>query len=148
MRTLHTAPLLRRNAGDAPQPDHAVLVTGDRIEAIGPLAELSTTYPGVRVRHWPGILGPGLLHDGPLPAAPTPRERVHAVLRTGVTAVLVEHLTDPAVRVAVDRGELLVLPAALPPTLHPGARADLAVHTADEVCLVTVVAGRIAHRRA
>ncbi|WP_433127970.1 imidazolonepropionase-like domain-containing protein [Micromonospora sp. CA-240977] len=148
MRTLHTAPLLRRTADGASQPEHAVVVSGDRIEAVGPLAELSATYAGVRVRGWPGTLGPGLLHDGPLPAAPTPRERVHALLRNGVTAVLLEHLADPALRVAVDRGDLLVLPAAVPPTLRAGERADLAVHAADGVCLVTVVAGRIAHRRA
>ncbi|MEU7609139.1 hypothetical protein [Micromonospora sp. NPDC049204] len=148
MRTLHTAPLLRRTADGASQPDHAVLVSGDRIEAVGPLADLRAAYADVRVRRWPGTLGPGLLHDAPLPAAPTPRERVHALLRTGVTAVLAEHLADPALRVAVDRGDLLALPAAVPPTLRPGERADLAVHAADGVCLVTVVAGRIAHRRA
>jgi hypothetical protein len=148
VRTLHTAPRARLALDDEPVPDHAVLVGGDRIEAVGPLAELSLAYTGVRVRRWPGTLGPGLLHDGPLPAAPTPRERVHAVLRNGVTAVLVEHLADPALRVAVDRGDLLVLPAAGSPTLRVGERADLAVHDADGVCLVTVVAGRIAHRRA
>ncbi|MGC5285765.1 imidazolonepropionase-like domain-containing protein [Micromonospora sp. DT231] len=148
MRTLHTAPLLRRTPGGEPVSEHAVLVGGDRIEAVGPLAELSAAYAGVRVRAWPGTLGPGLLHDGPLPTAPTPRERVHALLRNGVTAVLAEHLTDPGVRAAVDRGDLLVLPAAVSPTLRLGERADLAVHDPDGVCLVTVVAGRIAHRRA
>ncbi|MGC4810211.1 hypothetical protein ACLQ29_06750 [Micromonospora sp. DT228] len=148
MLTLHTAPQLRRTPGGEPVSEHAVLVSGDRVEALGPLAELSEAYAGVRVRRWPGTLGPGLLHDGPLPTAPTPRERVHALLRTGVTAVLAEHLADPALRVAVDRSDLLVLPAAMSPTLGAGERADLAVIAADGVCLVTVVAGRIAHRRA
>ncbi|MEU5910852.1 hypothetical protein [Micromonospora sp. NPDC047527] len=148
MRTLHTAPLLRRTPGGEPVPGHAVLVGGDRIEAVGPLTELTEAYAGVRVRRWPGTLGPGLVHDAPLPAAPTPRERVHALLRRGVTAVLAEHLTDPALRAAVDRSDLLVLLESVPPHLLAGGRADLAVHDADGTCLVTVVAGRIAHRRA
>ncbi|SIN27976.1 hypothetical protein [Micromonospora cremea] len=148
MLTLHTAPLLRLTPGGEPVPDHAVVVGADRIEAVGPLAELNGAYAGVRVRRWPGTLGPGLLSDGPLPAAPTPRERVYALLRRGVTAVLAEHLADPALRAAVDRSDLLVLPAAVPPTLLQGGRADLAVLDADGACLVTVVAGRIAHRRA
>ncbi|MEU7802927.1 hypothetical protein AB0B10_27065 [Micromonospora arborensis] len=148
MLTLHTAPLLRHTPGGEPVPEHAVLVGGDRVQAVGPLAELTEAYAGARVRRWPGTLGPGLLHDGPLPAAPTPRERVHALLRNGVTAVLVEHLAELALRAAVDRGDLLVLPTAVPPTLLVGGRADLAVHGVDGACLVTVVAGRIAHRRA
>ncbi|MGC4850824.1 imidazolonepropionase-like domain-containing protein [Micromonospora sp. DT15] len=148
MLTVHTAALLRRDPDGEPLPDHAVLVSGDRVEAVGPLAELSSAYPNARVRRWPGSLGPGLLHDGPLPPAPTPRERVHALLRTGVTAVLAEHLTDPALRAAAERGDLLVLATAVEPTLRPGGRADLAVHGLDGTCLVTVVAGRIAHRRA
>ncbi|WP_328422080.1 hypothetical protein OG470_07460 [Micromonospora sp. NBC_00389] len=148
MLTLHTAPLLRLTPDGEPVPDHAVVVSGDRIEAVGPLSELSGAYAGARVRRWPGTLGPGLLHDGPLPAAPTPRERVYALLRRGVTAVLAEHLADPALRAAVDRSDLAVLPAAVASALNPGRRADLAVHDADGACLVTVVAGRIAHRRA
>ncbi|MFI6242395.1 imidazolonepropionase-like domain-containing protein [Micromonospora sp. NPDC050795] len=148
MLTVHTASLLRRDPDGDPLPDHAVLVSGDRIEAVGPLAELSSAYANARVRRWPGSLGPGLLHDGPLPPAPTPRERVHALLRTGVTAVLAEHLTDPALRAAAEHGDLLVLATAVAPTLRPGGRADLAVHGLDGTCLVTVVAGRIAHRRA
>ncbi|MFG1867876.1 hypothetical protein [Micromonospora arborensis] len=148
MLTLHTAPLLRHTPGGEPVPEHAVLVGGDRVQAVGLLAELAEAYAGVRVRRWRGTLGPGLLHDGPLPEAPTPRERVHALLRNGVTAVLAEHLADPALRAAVDRGDLLVLPTAVPPTLLVTGRADLAVHAADGACLVTVVAGRITHRRA
>ncbi|MEU4552702.1 imidazolonepropionase-like domain-containing protein [Micromonospora violae] len=148
MLTLHTAALLRVDQDGEPVPEHAVLVSGDRVEAVGPLAELSSAYAGARVRRWAGTLGPGLLHDGLLPPAPTPRERVHALLRTGVTAVLAEHLADPALRAAVERSDLLVLPTAVPPALHAHGRADLAVHGVDGTCLVTVVAGRIVHRRA
>jgi hypothetical protein len=145
---LHTAPLLRRERDGEPVPEHAVLVSGDRVEAVGPLAELTEAHAQVRVRRWPGTLGPGLLHDGPLPAAPTPRERVHALLRGGVTAVLADHLADPALRGAVDRSDLWVLVGPVPPTLNAGGRADLSVHDTDGTCLATVVAGRIVHRRA
>lgn len=148
MRTLHTAPLLRRERDGEPLPEHAVLVVGDRVEAVGPLAELIEAYAGVRVRRWAGVLGPGLLHHDPLPAAPTPRERVHALLRTGVTAVLADQLADPALRAAVDRSELSVLAGPEAPTLDTGGRADLSVHDVDGTCLATVVAGRIVHRRA
>ncbi|WP_444949414.1 imidazolonepropionase-like domain-containing protein [Micromonospora ureilytica] len=148
MLTLHTAALLRRDRDGEPVPEHAVLVSGDRVEAVGPLAELTAAYANARVRRWPGRLGPGLLHDRPLPPAPSPRERVHALLRTGVTALLVEHLADPALRAAAERSDLLVLATAVAPTLRPGGRADLAVHGVDGTCLVTVVAGRIVHRRA
>ncbi|MEU4378671.1 imidazolonepropionase-like domain-containing protein [Micromonospora echinofusca] len=148
MLTLHAAPLLRTAPDAAPVAGAAVAVRADRILAVGPLAELTEAYAEARIRRWPGTLGPGLLHDGPLPVADTPRERVHALLRLGVTAVLAGHLTDPALRAAVERSDLLVLAAAAPPTLAPGGRADLAVLGADGACLVTVVAGRIAHRRA
>ncbi|MEH1164857.1 hypothetical protein V6V47_05670 [Micromonospora sp. CPCC 205539] len=148
MLTLHTAPLLRLTHDGEPEPDHAVAVSGDRIDAVGPLDDLRARYAGARLRRWPGTLGPGLVHGGPLPDAPTPRERVYALLRRGVTAVLAEHLDDPALRSAVDRGDLLVLSAAAPPALNLGGRADLAVFDAEDACLVTVVAGRIAHRRA
>ncbi|MGW5556673.1 imidazolonepropionase-like domain-containing protein [Micromonospora sp. NPDC003944] len=148
MLTLHTAPLLRHDRNSELLPEHAVLVNGDRVEAVGPLAELRSVYAGARLRRWPGTLGPGLLHDRPLPPAPTPRERMYELLRTGVTAVLAEHLADPALRAAAERSDLLVLPTAAVPTLRPGGRADLAVHGLDGSCLVTVVAGRIVHRRA
>ncbi|MGK5675920.1 hypothetical protein ACSNOB_24120 [Micromonospora sp. URMC 106] len=148
MLTLHAAPLLRADPDEAPTAGAAVAVRADRIVAVAPLAELTGAYAGARIRRWPGTLGPGVLHDGPLPSADTPRERVHALLRRGVTAVLAEHVADPALRSAVDRGDLRVLPAAVPPALVPGGRADLAVFDADGACLLTVVAGRIAHRRA
>ncbi|SCL60139.1 hypothetical protein GA0070606_3223 [Micromonospora citrea] len=148
MLTLHTAPLLRTGPDAPPTAGAAVAVRADRILAVGPLPELIEAYAGARVRRWPGTLGPGLVHDGPLPAADSPRERVHALLRQGATGVLAEHVADPALRAAVDRGDLRVLPAAVASELLPGGRADLAVFDAEGACLVTVVAGRIAHRRA
>ncbi|RZU72473.1 hypothetical protein EV384_0840 [Micromonospora kangleipakensis] len=148
MRTLHTAPLLRRTVDEEPTADAAVLVDGDRIAAIGPTDELVRAYPGVRVRRWPGTLGPALLHDGPLPPAPTPRERVHALFRLGVGAVLAAQLTDPGLRAAAARNGVAVLDSPRPPALVPAGRADLAVFAADGACLATVVAGRLVHRRA
>ncbi|MGY0002713.1 hypothetical protein [Micromonospora sp. I033] len=148
MRTLHAAPLVRLSLNDEPRPDHAVLVSGDRIEAVAALDELTGAYPGVRVRRWAGTLGPALVHDGPLPPAPTPRERVHALFRLGAAAVLAGHVGDPALRAAAARNEVAVLAAARPPALRVGGRADLAVFAADGSCLATVVAGRLVHRRA
>ncbi|MGC5660604.1 imidazolonepropionase-like domain-containing protein [Micromonospora sp. WMMD723] len=172
MRTLHTAPLLRLTRNDGPPPGQpapaegeslpdppaagdggslsgwAVLVDGDRIEAVGPVGELTQAYPTVRVRRWPGTLGPALVHDGPLPPAASPRERVHALLRMGVGAVLAGHLTDPALRAAAARNDVAVLDVARPLALTVGSRADLAVFADDGQCLATVVAGRLVHRRA
>ncbi|SCD42225.1 hypothetical protein GA0115246_101581, partial [Streptomyces sp. SolWspMP-sol7th] len=71
MLTLHTAPLL--DAGDGTLvPGGAVAVSGDRITAVGPLADLRATYPGARVREWPGRLAPARVHTGPPPQAPEP----------------------------------------------------------------------------
>ncbi|WP_433230313.1 imidazolonepropionase-like domain-containing protein [Micromonospora sp. CA-248260] len=126
----------------------AVLVDGARIEAVGPTGELTQAYPMVRVRRWPGTLGPALVHDGPLPPAASPRERVHALLQSGVGALLAAHLTDPAVRAAAARNDVAVLDAVRPPALAVGGRADLAVFADDGRCLATVVAGRLVHRRA
>ncbi|WP_431874149.1 hypothetical protein [Micromonospora marina] len=148
MRTVHAADLLRLTLDDPPRAGLAVVVAGDRVEAVVPTAELPGAYPGVRVRGWAGTLGPALVHDGPLPPAPTPRERVHALFRLGVAAVLDEHVTDPALRSAANRNEVAVLAAARPPTLVTGGRADLAVFDPDGSCRATVVAGRLVHRRA
>ncbi|WP_228543738.1 hypothetical protein [Micromonospora sp. S-DT3-3-22] len=134
--------------GGGPLSGWAVLVDGDRIEAVGPADELTRAYPEVRVRRWTGILGPALVHDGPLPPAASPRERVHALLRAGVGAVLAAYLTDPALRAAATRNDVAVLDTARPPTLTAGSRADLAVFADDGRCLATVVAGRLVHRRA
>ncbi|MCX4469168.1 hypothetical protein OOK41_02360 [Micromonospora sp. NBC_01655] len=148
MSTLHAAPLLRRTLDDRPVPGHAVLVTGHRIGAVAPLAELLAAYPGVRVRRWAGTLGPALVHDAPLPAAPTPRERVHALFRAGAAAVPAAHLTDPELRTAAIRGDVAVLDRVRTLALDVGERADLAVFADDGSCLATVVAGRLVYRRA
>ncbi|WFE37644.1 hypothetical protein [Micromonospora sp. WMMD998] len=148
MRTLHVADLLRLTPDDEPRPGLAVLVDGDRIGAVAPLGELTGAYPGVRVRRWAGTLGPASVHGGPLPPAPTPRERVHALFRLGVAAVLDAHVTDPTLRAAAVRSEVAVLPATRPPALVVGGRADLAVFDPDGSCRATVVAGRLVHRRA
>ncbi|MCW3843563.1 hypothetical protein ONA70_26010 [Micromonospora yasonensis] len=148
MRTIHAADLLRPTPTDEPMSGGAVLVAGDRIERIAVLDELTAAYPDVRVRRWAGSLGPALVHDGPLPPAPTPRERVHALFRAGVGAVLDAHLSDPALRAAAARNGLAVLARPRPPALVVGGRADLAVFADDGSCLVTVIAGRLVHRRA
>ncbi|WP_319460609.1 imidazolonepropionase-like domain-containing protein [Micromonospora sp. RTP1Z1] len=148
MLTLHTAPLLRRTLDEEPTADAAVLVDGGRIAAIAPLDELTAAYPQVRVRRWAGTLGPALVHDGPLPAAPTPRERVHELFRRGAAAVLAAYVTEPGLRAAAARNDVAVLDALRPAALVPAGRADLAVFADDGTCLATVVAGRLVHRRA
>lgn len=148
MRTLHVAPLLRLTLDDKPTPDRAVLVHDGRIVAIARPDELAAAYPQVRVRRWPGTLGPALVHDAPLPAAPTPRERVHALFRLGAAAVLAAHVADPALRAAAVRNDVAVFDAVRPPALVETGRADLAVFGDDGTCLATVVAGRLVHRRA
>ncbi|SCE69451.1 hypothetical protein GA0074695_0370 [Micromonospora viridifaciens] len=148
MLTLHTAPLLRVALDAEPAAGQAVLVSGDRVEAVAPLDVLTEAYPGVRVRRWAGTLGPALVHDGPLPPAPTPRERVHALFRRGVGAVVAAYLADPALRAAAARNDVAVVVDARSPTLLVGGRADLAVFGPDGDCLATVVAGRLVHRRA
>ncbi|MEE1940427.1 hypothetical protein V1L54_13595 [Streptomyces sp. TRM 70361] len=76
------------------------------------------------------------------------RRGLQRLLREGVTS-LVGPFTRPAVRTAVRRSGLPVLPAPRPATLTPGARADLAVHDeTDGSCLATILAGRLLHRRA
>ncbi|PWI45531.1 hypothetical protein [Streptomyces sp. ICBB 8177] len=148
MLTIHTAPLLRtRWESGPPVPEGAVVVSGDRIEAVGGLEELTARYPSARVRCWPGTLGPALVHEGPLPDAPSPRERVYAVMRTGAAAVVARHVTDPALRDAARRSGVRVVDEAVVPALAPGARADLTVLGDAGECLATVLAGRVLHRR-
>ncbi|QQM42724.1 imidazolonepropionase-like domain-containing protein [Streptomyces liliifuscus] len=148
MLTIHAADELRY-AWDDPDPvtDGAVAVDGDRVAATGSLADLQERFPGARVRRWPGVLGPGLVLEGPLPDAPTPRERVHSVLKRGVVAVPTEYLRTPEVRAAAERNGLIVLSAARPAAIVAGGRADLAVFDEDGACVATVCAGRLVHRR-
>ncbi|MEW1831548.1 hypothetical protein [Streptomyces sp. NPDC088196] len=136
MLTIHTA-----------DEGGAVAVEGARVVGVGPLADLEQRFPGARLRRWPGVLGPALVHEGPLPDAPSPRERIHAVLKTGATAVLAEHADSPELRSAADRNGVLILPGPRPPALVDQARADLAVFDEAGTCIATVCGGRLLYRR-
>ena len=147
MLTLHAADLVEPGGGQPPVAGGAVLVDGERIAAVGPLAELEAAHPGVRVRRWAGTLRPALVHDGPLPAAPTPRERVHALLRLGVGSVPSHFVPDPEDRAAAGRAGLhLVAAGAVAGALRSAGRADFAVFSSDGLCLATTLSGRLLHR--
>ncbi|KJS52976.1 hypothetical protein VM98_28075 [Streptomyces rubellomurinus subsp. indigoferus] len=67
MLTLHRAAFVLPDPADPAAPsllDGAVLVRGERVEAVGPYPELAAAHPGARVRDWgPGsLLAPGLRH--------------------------------------------------------------------------------------
>lgn len=147
MLTIHTADELRISWDADPLKDGAVAVEGDRVAGTGPLDVLLERFPGARVRSWPGALGPALVHEGPLPEAPSPRERVHAVLKSGATAVLAEYAATPDLRAAASRNEVAVLPRTRETAIVDAGRADLAVFDADGACIATVCAGRLVHRR-
>ncbi|WP_306292955.1 imidazolonepropionase-like domain-containing protein [Streptomyces tsukubensis] len=129
MLTIHAADSVRLTWDGAPLVEGAVAVSGDRVAAIGPLAEVREAYPEARVRQWAGVLGPGLAHHGPLPEAPSPRERVHAVLKSGATAVTGAGL-DSELRAAAVRGGVLLLAGPRTAVLAVDGRADLAVFSA------------------
>lgn len=146
MLTLHTAPVLDPGDG-ALLKEGAVAVSGDRIVHIGPLAEARALHPAARVREWPGLLGPARVHTGPLPGAPSPREVVHELLKSGATAVLADRVgEDPALRSAAARADVRLVASAVRTPLTVGARADLSVLDGPE-CVATVCAGRLVHRR-
>ncbi|MER5179740.1 hypothetical protein ABT009_15445 [Streptomyces sp. NPDC002896] len=147
MLTIHAADELRPSWDSEPVKGGAVAVRGDRVAAVGPLEELRARFPDARVRQWPGVLGPALVHEGPLPDAPSPRERVHAVLKSGATAVLEQYAGTGELRAAAARSDVAVLPGARKTAITGGGRADLAVFDADRVCVATVCAGRLVHRR-
>ncbi|MFD9252759.1 imidazolonepropionase-like domain-containing protein [Streptomyces bottropensis] len=148
MLTIHAADEVRRTWDD-PEPikDGAVVVDGIRIEAVGPAEDLRQRFPAARVRQWPGVLGPGRVHEDPLPDAPSPRERVHAVLKSGATAVLEQHAGTPELRSAAERNHVRVLPRPHSPAIVELGRADLVVLDDSGSCLATVCAGRLVHRR-
>ncbi|WP_405842969.1 imidazolonepropionase-like domain-containing protein [Streptomyces sp. NBC_01518] len=136
MLTIHTA-----------DEGGAVAVEGARVVGVGTLADLEQRFPGARLRRWPGVLGPARVHEGPLPDAPSPRERIHAVLKSGATAVLAEHVDSPELRSAADRNGVMILPNPRPPALVDQARADLAVFDEAGTCIATVCGGRLLYRR-
>ncbi|MFJ8060907.1 imidazolonepropionase-like domain-containing protein [Streptomyces sp. NPDC096142] len=125
----------------------AVAVEGARVVGVGTLTEIRSRFPGARVRSWPGTLGPARVHEGPLPDAPSPRERIHAVLKLGAVAVLERYADTPELRAAAARNDVAVLPGTRTPTLRETARADLAVFDDTGECIATVCAGRLVHRR-
>jgi cytosine/adenosine deaminase-related metal-dependent hydrolase len=124
----------------------AVAVDGERIAALGPAAELEAAYPQARVRRWDGAVMAGGLHRGALPDAPSARERVYALLRSGATAAEPAAFADPELRSAAHRNGLAT--DGHTPVLAVGGRADLTVLAADGSCLATVLGGRLVHRRA
>jgi hypothetical protein len=145
--TIHAADEVRVTPDSEPLEGGAVAVEGTRIAAVGPLAELRARFPDARVRRWPGVLGPARIHEGPLPQAPSPRERIHAVLKRGAVAVLAAYADSPELRAAADRNDVVVLPRTRPPALAESGRADLAVFDDTGACIATVCAGRLVHRR-
>ncbi|MFG2782814.1 hypothetical protein ACGFY7_33885 [Streptomyces prunicolor] len=136
MLTIHTA-----------DEGGAVAVEGARVVGVGTLAEIQDRFPGARVRSWPGVLGPARIHEGPLPDAPSPRERIHAVLKLGAVAVLEQYANTPELRAAAARNDVTVLPSTHTPVLRETARADLAVFDETGVCIATVCGGRLLYRR-
>ncbi|MCX4811725.1 hypothetical protein OG601_14015 [Streptomyces sp. NBC_01239] len=136
MLTIHTA-----------DEGGAVAVEGARVVGVGTLAEVQGRFPGARLRSWPGTLVPARIHEGPLPDAPSPRERIHAVLKLGAVAVLEQYADTPELRAAAARNDVTVLSSAHTPTLRETARADLAVFDKTGECIATVCAGRLVHRR-
>lgn len=147
MLTIHTADELRRTWDTEPLASGAVAVDGARVAGIGLLDELLDRFPDARVRRWPGVLGPGRVHEGALPDAPTPREQVHSVLKSGAVAVLEEYAGTPELRAAAQRNDVAVLARTRPAAIVEAGRADLSAFDADGVCIATVCAGRLVHRR-
>ncbi|MFI1725995.1 imidazolonepropionase-like domain-containing protein [Streptomyces sp. NPDC020489] len=146
METIHAADEVRCTWTSEPIRNGAVLVGRDRVGAVGTLEELRARFPGARVRVWPGVLGPARVHEGPLPDAPTPRERIHAVLKSGAVAVLAEYADTPELRAAAERNDVVVLPRTQTTAIVEVGRADLAVFD-DGECVATVCSGRLVHRR-
>ena len=145
---MHTADRVFVTWDAEPIENGAVVVVRDRIGAVGTYDDLRARFPRARLRTWPGTLGPAHLHDGPLPPAPSPRERVHAVLKLGATAVLDQYADSPELRAAAERNDVVVLPGApRRPAITESGRADLAVFDDTGQCIATICAGRRVHRR-
>ncbi|MEU9111961.1 hypothetical protein AB0D04_09255 [Streptomyces sp. NPDC048483] len=74
------------------------------------------------------------------------RRGLQRLLAAGTTA-LTGPFTRPAVRTAVQRSGLVVLPGPAPRVLATGGPAHFAVFGADGACLATALAGRLVYRR-
>lgn len=74
------------------------------------------------------------------------RRGVQRLLASGVTA-LAGPFTRAEVRRAVERSGVRVIPGPHRRVLTPGGPADFTVHDDAGVCLVTVLGGRLVHRR-
>lgn len=74
------------------------------------------------------------------------RRGVQRLLASGVTEVS-GPFARPEVRRAVERSGVRVVPGPRRRELTPGGPADFAVHDEAGVCLVTVLGGRLVHRR-
>ncbi|MFD5734311.1 hypothetical protein ACFWIY_15940 [Streptomyces sioyaensis] len=74
------------------------------------------------------------------------RRGLQRLLALGTTA-LTGPFTRPAVRTAVQRSGLAEVPGGRPRALTVGGAADFAVFAEDGSALVTVLAGRLVHRR-
>lgn len=59
--TIHSAPVVVPVSSE-PLADGAVAVSGDRIVAVGPTAEVVAAHPGAGHREWTGALMPGLVN--------------------------------------------------------------------------------------
>lgn len=92
MLTIHTADLLLPGHGREPVPGGAVLVEGRLLTATGPYEELAADRPAARVRRWPGVLTPGLLH----PYGPELLERTYHPDPREADALGTEPLTGAA----------------------------------------------------
>ncbi|GGN29127.1 imidazolonepropionase-like domain-containing protein [Streptomyces fuscichromogenes] len=149
METIHTADRVFVTWDAEPVENGAVAVVQDRVAAVGAYEELRERFPRARVRTWPGgALGPARVHEGPLPDAPSPRERVHAVLKLGAAVVMERYADTPELRAAADRNGVAVVPGKpSKPAVVESAWADLAVFDEAGECVATVCAGRLVHRR-
>ncbi|ARF56041.1 hypothetical protein [Streptomyces gilvosporeus] len=74
------------------------------------------------------------------------RRGLQRLLAAGTTA-LTGPFTRPAVRTAVQRSGLVVLPGPSPRALAVGGPAHFAVFAPDGSCLATVLGGRLVYRR-
>ncbi|MEV6317251.1 hypothetical protein [Streptomyces sp. NPDC051776] len=64
MLTVHTADAVWPGPGRAVVRGGAVVVDGATVAALGPYERVVADHPRARIRRWPGLLTPGLVHRG------------------------------------------------------------------------------------